>query len=57
MIRADHEGLCSRPTSPPSEGFVLTDFVVATDVGRSRVRSMGVPGGQVILHGKPTITA
>ena len=41
----------------PKRGFVLTDFVVATDVGRSRVRSMGAPGGQVILHGKPTITA
>ncbi|HEX6678011.1 MAG TPA: VOC family protein [Actinomycetes bacterium] len=39
----------------PSEGFVLTHFVVAADVARSRDFYAGVLGGKVVLDGEPTI--
>ena len=39
----------------PSEGFVLTHFIVADDVARSRDFYAGVLGGQVVLDGEPTI--
>jgi catechol 2,3-dioxygenase-like lactoylglutathione lyase family enzyme len=39
----------------PSEGFVLTHFVVAEDVARSRDFYAGVLGGKVVLDGEPTI--
>jgi catechol 2,3-dioxygenase-like lactoylglutathione lyase family enzyme len=39
----------------PSEGFVLTHFIVATDVARSRDFYTGVLGGTVVLDSEPTI--
>ena len=39
----------------PSEGFVLTHFIVAADVARSRDFYVGVLGGRVALDGEPTI--
>jgi catechol 2,3-dioxygenase-like lactoylglutathione lyase family enzyme len=39
----------------PSEGFVLTHFIVAEDVARSRDFYVGVLGGKVVLEGEPTI--
>lgn len=39
----------------PSEGFVLTHFVVADDVARSRDFYAGVLGGTVVMDGEPTI--
>lgn len=39
----------------PSEGFVLTHFIVAADVARSRDFYAGVLGGKVVLDGEPTI--
>jgi catechol 2,3-dioxygenase-like lactoylglutathione lyase family enzyme len=39
----------------PSEGFVLTHFVVSADVPRSRDFYAGVLGGTVVLDGEPTI--
>ena len=39
----------------PSEGFVLTHFIVAADVARSRDFYTGVLGGTVVLEGEPTI--
>ena len=39
----------------PSEGFVMTQFIVAADVARSRDFYTGVLGGQVVLDGEPTI--
>ncbi len=39
----------------PSEGFVLTHFVVAADVARSRDFYAGVLGGKVVMDGEPTI--
>ena len=39
----------------PSEGFVLTHFIVAADVARSRDFYTGVLGGTVVLDGEPTI--
>jgi lactoylglutathione lyase len=39
----------------PSEGFVLTHFIVAADVARSRDFYVGVLGGTVVLEGEPTI--
>jgi catechol 2,3-dioxygenase-like lactoylglutathione lyase family enzyme len=39
----------------PDEGFVLTHFIVADDVARSRDFYAGVLGGQVVLDGEPTI--
>ena len=39
----------------PSEGFVLTHFIVVEDVARSRDFYAGVLGGSVVLDGEPTI--
>ena len=39
----------------PSEGFVLTHFIVAKDVARSRDFYAGMLGGTVVLEGEPTI--
>jgi catechol 2,3-dioxygenase-like lactoylglutathione lyase family enzyme len=39
----------------PSEGFVLTHFIVAEDIARSRDFYAGVLGGKVVLDGEPTI--
>ena len=39
----------------PSEGFVLTHFIVAEDVARSREFYAGVLGGKVVMEGEPTI--
>jgi catechol 2,3-dioxygenase-like lactoylglutathione lyase family enzyme len=39
----------------PSEGFVLTHFIVSADVPRSRDFYAGVLGGTVVLDGEPTI--
>ena len=41
----------------PSEGFVLTHFIVASDVARSRDFYVDVLGGRVVLDGEPTIVA
>jgi hypothetical protein len=35
----------------PREGFVLTQFIVASDVARSRDLCTGVLGGMVVLDG------
>jgi len=39
----------------PSQGFVLTHFIVAGDVARSRDFYSGVLGGTVVMDGEPTI--
>ncbi len=39
----------------PSVGFVLTHFIVAQDVARSREFYAGVLGGSVVMEGEPTI--
>ncbi len=39
----------------PSEGFVLTHFIVAGDVARSRDFYVGVLGGRVVMDGEPTV--
>ncbi len=39
----------------PSEGFVLTHFIVAADVARSRDFYASVLGGEVVMEGEPTI--
>jgi catechol 2,3-dioxygenase-like lactoylglutathione lyase family enzyme len=39
----------------PSEGIVLTHFIVSDDVGRSRRFYTEVLGGEVVLEGEPTI--
>ena len=39
----------------PSEGFVLTHFIVAKDITRSRDFYADVLGGTVVLDGEPTI--
>lgn len=39
----------------PLEGFVLTHFIVAQDVARSRDFYSGVLGGEVVRQGEPTI--
>jgi catechol 2,3-dioxygenase-like lactoylglutathione lyase family enzyme len=41
----------------PSEGIVLTHFIVSDDVGRSRRFYTDVLGGEVVLEGEPTIVA
>ena len=47
--------MASEDFPAPSEGFVLTHFVVAADVARSRDFYSGVLGGKVVLDGEPTI--
>jgi len=39
----------------PSQGFVLTHFIVAEDVARSRDFYTRVLGGTVVMDGEPTI--
>ncbi len=39
----------------PSEGFVLTHFIVSADVPRSAAFYADVLGGEVVLEGEPTI--
>jgi catechol 2,3-dioxygenase-like lactoylglutathione lyase family enzyme len=41
----------------PTEGIVLTHFIVASDVARSRRFYADVLGGEVLLAGEPTIVA
>ena len=47
--------MASEDFPAPSEGFVLTHFVVAADVARSRDFYTGVLDGKVVLDGEPTI--
>lgn len=39
----------------PSEGFLLTHFIVSADIERSRAFYADVLGGEVVLEGEPTI--
>jgi catechol 2,3-dioxygenase-like lactoylglutathione lyase family enzyme len=39
----------------PSEGILLTHFVVAEDVERSRAFYSGVLGGEVVMEGEPSM--
>jgi catechol 2,3-dioxygenase-like lactoylglutathione lyase family enzyme len=39
----------------PREGIVLTHFIVADDVARSRAFYADVLGGEVVLEGEPSI--
>jgi catechol 2,3-dioxygenase-like lactoylglutathione lyase family enzyme len=39
----------------PSEGFVLTHFIVSADVPRSAAFYTDVLGGEVVIEGEPTI--
>ena len=41
----------------PSEGILLTHFIVSDDVERSRRFYTDVLGGEVVLEGEPTIVA
>jgi catechol 2,3-dioxygenase-like lactoylglutathione lyase family enzyme len=41
----------------PTEGIVLTHFIVTSDVQRSRRFYVDVLGGEVLLAGEPTIIA
>jgi catechol 2,3-dioxygenase-like lactoylglutathione lyase family enzyme len=41
----------------PSEGFVLTHFIVSADVARSAAFYSNVLGGDVVLEGEPSIVA
>src|SRR5260370_41553995 len=41
----------------PNEGIVLTHFIVAEDVERSRRFYADVLGGEVVMDGEPTIVA
>jgi catechol 2,3-dioxygenase-like lactoylglutathione lyase family enzyme len=41
----------------PSEGIVLTHFIVSADVPRSAAFYSDVLGGEVVLEGEPTIVA
>jgi hypothetical protein len=41
----------------PAEGIVLTHFIVATDVGRSRRFYADVLGGEVLRDGQPSTVA
>ena len=47
--------MASEDFPAPSEGFVVTHFIVAADVARSRDFYTGVLGGTVVLDGEPTI--
>jgi catechol 2,3-dioxygenase-like lactoylglutathione lyase family enzyme len=39
----------------PSEGFVLTHFIVSEDVPRSAAFYSDVLGGEIVIEGEPTI--
>jgi len=41
----------------PTEGFVLTHFIVVEDVERSRRFYSDVLGGEVVMEGEPSIVA
>ncbi len=41
----------------PTEGFVLTHFIVSKDVERSRRFYTDVLGGETVMEGEPTIVA
>jgi catechol 2,3-dioxygenase-like lactoylglutathione lyase family enzyme len=41
----------------PTDGFVLTHFIVAEDVERSRRFYSEVLGGEVVMEGEPSIVA
>jgi catechol 2,3-dioxygenase-like lactoylglutathione lyase family enzyme len=41
----------------PSEGFLLTHFIVSADVPRSAAFYSDVLGGEIVLEGEPTIVA
>jgi catechol 2,3-dioxygenase-like lactoylglutathione lyase family enzyme len=41
----------------PTEGFVLTHFIVVEDVERSRRFYADVLGGEVVMEGEPSIVA
>jgi catechol 2,3-dioxygenase-like lactoylglutathione lyase family enzyme len=41
----------------PTEGIVLTHFIVSDDVERSRRFYTDVLGGEVVMEGEPTIVA
>lgn len=41
----------------PTEGIVVTHFIVAADVGRSRRFYAGVLGGEVLRDGESSIIA
>jgi catechol 2,3-dioxygenase-like lactoylglutathione lyase family enzyme len=41
----------------PTEGLVLTHFIVSNDVERSRRFYADVLGGEVVMEGEPTIVA
>jgi catechol 2,3-dioxygenase-like lactoylglutathione lyase family enzyme len=41
----------------PTEGFVLTHFIVSNDVARSRRFYADVLGGEVVMESEPTIVA
>jgi catechol 2,3-dioxygenase-like lactoylglutathione lyase family enzyme len=41
----------------PTEGFVLTHFIVSEDVPRSAAFYSDVLGGEIVLEGEPTIVA
>src|SRR5215468_5166854 len=46
------------PTFPaPREGFVITQFIVSNDVGRSRRFYTDVLGGEAVLEGELSIVA
>ena len=49
--------MASEDFPAPSEGFVVTHFIVAADVARARDFYTGVLGGTVVLDGEPTITS
>ena len=40
----------------PTDGIVLTHFIVSDDVERSRRFYSGVLGGEVVMEGEPTVT-
>lgn len=39
----------------PTEGFVLTHFLISADVAKSAAFYSGVLGGEVVMEGEPTI--
>jgi catechol 2,3-dioxygenase-like lactoylglutathione lyase family enzyme len=45
--------MAERPT--PSEGILLTHFIVAEDVARSRTFYSDVLGGETVMEGEPSI--
>src|SRR6266540_1100430 len=53
--RAGGQPMAGDEFPAPSQGFVLTHFIVAEDVARSRDFYTGVLGGTVVMDGEPTI--